>query len=142
VIPTRSLFLALVLAGCAPSKGAAHRAEIVALGPSSIHVVPAEGQPPFCLVYTASERGVVRLLTMNEEGASFECPARQPVGGTPYKVPPGEGKVRVYVIFSDRRLEAAPVSAQVHEMAGGLTAMDLRAPGNVVLETLELTPSG
>jgi hypothetical protein len=142
---TRVLLLALLpLSAACTQPPAAHRAEIVSLGPSTIQIVPAEGQPPFCLVYTASETGVVRMLTMNEEGASFACPARQPIGGTPYKIPPGEGKVRIYVIFSDKKLEAAPVSAQVHEMgrSGGLTAMDLRAPGVVVLETLEVTPSG
>ena len=141
----RGLLLALLILSpaCAPSKAPARRAGIVSLGPSTIHVVPAEGQPPYCLVYSASATGVVRLLTMNAAGTMFECPAGQPIGGVAYEIPPAEGKVRIYVIFSDRALEAAPLSAQVHEMGtrAGLTAMDLRAPGNVVLETLELTPS-
>ncbi len=139
---TRALLPALLLAACSPSKAAPHRAEIVRLGPSTIHVVPAEGQPPYCLVYTASETGVVRQLTMSEEGMSFDCPARAPVGGVAYAIPPAEGKVRIFVIFSDQKLKAASISPQVQEMGPRLTAMDLRAPGNVVLETLDLTPSG
>jgi hypothetical protein len=141
---TRALVLALLPLSACTQPPASHRAEIVALGPSTIQVVPAEGQLPFCLLYSASETGVVRQLTMSEAASSFECPARQPIGGVRYEIPKGEGKVRIYVIFSDKKLEAAPVSAQVHEMGrrGGLTAMDLRAPGNVVLETLEFTPSG
>ena len=133
----KGLLVALLLlsAACTPSKAPPRRAEIVSLGPSTIHVVPAAGQPPFCLVYSASATGVVRLLTMNEAGTTFACPAGQPIGGVAYKIPPAEGKVRIYVIFSDRELEAAPVSAQVHEMGSGaaLTATDLRTPGNVVL---------
>jgi hypothetical protein len=139
----RGLLLALLLVPACTQPPAAHRAEVVKLSPSTIQVVPAEGQPPFCLAYTASEKGVVRHLT-SSAASSLECPARQPIGGVRYEIPKGEGKVWIYVIFSDKQLEAAPISAQVHEMGrgGGLTAMDLRAPGNVVLETLEFTPSG
>ncbi|MCC6554424.1 MAG: hypothetical protein IT372_15710 [Polyangiaceae bacterium] len=120
------------------------RAEIQEAGPATIKVVPAGGQLPFCLVFTASERGVVRHLTMTEEGVSIPCKAGEPIGGVTYRIPPQEGKVRVYVVFSDQAMKSSPIAAQIHELftAGQqLTAMDLRAPGAVHLEALQFTPS-
>jgi hypothetical protein len=106
-------------------------------------IVPAEHQPPYCLAFTASELSVVRQLTMNPENESLPCPAGEPVGGTDYRIPAAEGKVRVYLVFSDRKLDAGPIAAQIRELgrSGGLTAMDLRAPGQVLLETLAFDPA-
>jgi hypothetical protein len=134
--------LTVVLAACSPSRPATRRAAIQATGPASIKIVPGEGQPPFCLAFTVSEKGVVRQLTMSPENLSFPCKAGEPVGGVEYRIPPAEGKVRIHVIFSDRKLDAAPLAAQVNEMGAspGFSAMDLRAPGKVVLETLEWSP--
>jgi hypothetical protein len=137
------LFFTLLIAACSSrSEAPARRATLQIVGPASIKIIPAEKQYPYCLAYTVSEKGIVRQLTMSPENASFECKAGEPVGGQTYFTPANEGKVRVYVLFSDRKLEALPIGAQVHEMARtpGFTAMDLRAPGLVVMETLEFTP--
>ena len=134
--------LAALAAACTPSKAPPRRAELIAAGPASIELVPTEGQPAYCLVFTIAEKGVVRHLTMSEANESVPCPAHVPVGGTTYRIPPAEGKVRVHLVFSDRPLDARPIAAQMHELgaAAGFSAMDLRAPGNVLLETLEFTP--
>ena len=117
---------------------------IQATGPASIKVLPSEHQPPYCLVFTVSEGGVVRQLTMTPTNESMACPAGEPVGGTEYRIPPSEGKVRVHIVFSDRKLDATPIGVQVHELgkSAGFSAMDLRAPGQVLLETLEFVPQG
>ncbi len=156
-VPRALPFLLLIVAcaACAPAtsdraarRATLHRAGHVgghpqSPGPASIEILPAEGQPPYCLAFTASEQGVVRQLTMTPANESVPCRPGEPVGGTAYRVPPAEGKVRVYVVFSDRKLDATPIGAQIHELGkgAGLTAMDLRAPGQVLLETLELDPS-
>ncbi len=77
---------------------------------------------------------------MNPENESIPCPAAQLVGGTAYQVPVGEGRVRVHVVFSDRKLDATPIGLQVHELgkSPAFSAMDLRAPGQVLLETLKV----
>jgi hypothetical protein len=132
-----------LLAACEPTQGAAsHRATLVATGPASIKILPSAGQPPYCLVFTVSEKGVVRQLTMSPANESIPCAAGQPIGDTEYRIPPIEGKVRIHVILSDRKLDATPVAQQVRELgkSPGFSAMDLRAPGRVVLETLELAP--
>jgi len=134
---------ALLLAACSPNReAAAHRATVVATGPATIKILPSAGQPPYCLVFTVSDKGIVRQLTMSPSNESIPCAAGQPIGDTEYRIPPVEGKVRIHVILSDRKLDATPVAQQVRELgqSPGFSAMDLRAPGRVVLETLELTP--
>jgi len=113
------------------------------VGPSSIKLIPAAGQPAFCLAFTMAESGVVRQLTPLEPNEAIPCPAGAPIGGVTYRIPPAEGKVRVFVVFSDRRIDGHPVAVQVRELGAtpGFSAMDLRAPGNVALEKLELKPS-
>jgi hypothetical protein len=137
------LFLAALLAACSTGRDqASKRASIQAVGPASIRIVPAPQQYPWCLAYTVSEKGVVRQLTMSPSNESFECKAGEAIGDTTYAIPPAEGKVRIHVIFSDRKLDALPIGAQMHEMgkSSTFTAMDLRAPGLVLMETLEFTP--
>jgi hypothetical protein len=138
-----ALVLAALLAACSKSPDAAtKRASIQVMGPASIRIIPAAQQYPWCLAYTVSEKGVIRQLTMSQSNESLECKAGEAIGDTTYAIPPAEGKARIYVIFSDRKLEALPIGAQVHEMAKSpaFTAMDLRAPGLVLMETLEFTP--
>ena len=136
--------LAVVPSCSPPERPAERRAEIRQEGPARVQVVPAAGQLPFCLVFTASERGVVRQLTMTAEGLSLPCAAGEPIGKVTYRIPPAEGKVRVYVVFSDQAMKASPIATQIHELFTNgqpLTAMDLRAPGAVHLEALEFTPT-
>jgi hypothetical protein len=132
------------LLGCTPSKSpTAKRAEIQEVGAASVKFVPAENQPPYCLLFTVSAKGVVRQLTMNADNTSVPCEAGKPIGGVEYRIPPAEGKIRAHLLFSDRKLEAAPMARQIHDLAAAnpsFMALDLRAPGQVVIETLEFTP--
>jgi hypothetical protein len=138
------LAIGVSLMGCTPSKSSApKRAWIEELGGSTVNIIPAEGQPPYCLVFTVSAKGVVRQLTMNRENTSVPCEAKKPIGGVSYRIPVAEGKIRAHILFSDRKLEAGPMATQIHELAGEnpqFTALDLRAPGQVMIETLEFTP--
>jgi hypothetical protein len=142
-----SLGLAVLpaLTGCEGDRApVTRRAEIRAVGPSLIEVVPSRGQLENCLIFTESESGVIRQLTMPFDDLSVPCEAGKPIGDEKYKIPVPEGKVRVYVIFSDRVLKGATVASQLHEAWSEkriFTAMDLRAPGQAAVETLEFTPS-
>lgn len=137
--------LLLHLLACAPSRQEpSARAELRRAGPRTIEVVPAAGQPPFCLVFTTSEKGVTRQLTMTFEDMSVPCEAGTPIGGVPYKIPAAEGKVRVHVLFSDRPLKASTMAQQISDLASTnpqFSAIDLRAPGQLLTQTLEFTPS-
>jgi hypothetical protein len=144
----KGLALALLcfpLACSKPGGSAGQRAELKPIGPAAVQILPAPGQLPFCLAFTASEHGVVRQLTMPKDRLAVPCAQGEPIGGVTYRIPPEEGKVRIYVLFADQPIKADPIGAQVHEVASAgrpLTGMDLRAPGKVFLETLEFTPSG
>lgn len=132
-----------MMAACAtPSAGSGPRVDVERVGPASIKLVPRAGQPPFCLVLTVAASGVVRQLTPQKPNESIPCPAGAPIGGVTHRLPPGEGKVKVHVVFSDRKLDGAPIAAQVRELgaSASFSAMDLRAPGNLALATLEITP--
>jgi hypothetical protein len=138
------LSLAL-LSGCMPSKTATpKRAEIQEVGATSVKFIPAEGQPPYCLIFTVSDRGVVRQLTMNRDNTAVPCEAGKPVANATFRIPLEEGRVRAHIVFSDRKLDANPMAIQIHDLAAEnpkFMALDLRAPGSVVIETLEYTPS-
>jgi hypothetical protein len=139
------LVLAAALPACSkPADSAGRRAEIKQVGPASVQLLPAAGQLPFCLAFTASERGVVRQLTMPPDRLAVPCAQGEPIGGLTYRIPPEEGKVRIYVLFSDQPIKADPIGEQVYEVGSAgrpLIGMDLRAPGKVHLETLEFAPS-
>lgn len=136
--------LIALLIGCDnPKRDIPKRATLNVLGPTTVEIIPSPGQYPNCLLYTVSEKGVNRQLTMTLEDESVPCEAGTPIGGVPYKVPKSEGKVRIYIIFSDRPLKGSSVAQQLNEMVNSgkpLTAMDLRAPGNATIETLEFLP--
>jgi hypothetical protein len=119
-----------------------HRVELRKVGGESIELVPVAGTPPYCLVFSVAESGVVRQLTMNADDASANCEPGKPIGGHPFQIPAREGKVRIYTIFSDQKLAASPIADQVRELGSkpNLTALDLRAPGRVVTDTLEFVP--
>ena len=133
------LFLAL---GCKePTK--VHRVELNKVKADTIELIPLEGTPPHCLAFSISQSGVVRQLTMNEENTSADCTPGRPIGnGEPFRIPAREGKVRIYVLFSDQKLEAQPIADQIHEFAGkpDLTVLDLRAPGRVFTDMVEFVP--
>src|SRR5262249_62014594 len=101
------------------------------------------GQMPFCLAFTVWAAGIVRHLTMSEKNQSLSCEANRPIGETVFKIPPREGQVKIYVVFSDRELDGSSIGSQLHEFAekGSVTAMDFRAPGTVAMDLIEFTPA-
>lgn len=134
--------LALGLAACSSSKPSSpKRVVLEVVGPASINLVPREGQLPYCLAFALTETGILEHLTTSNE--SVPCPAGSPVGGAPRRLSTAGGELKIHVVFSDRKLEAAPLAAQVRELgaSAAFSAMDLRAPGSVALETLEHTPA-
>jgi len=136
--------LAVVLVGCPAPPEAKRKAELRNVGGSTIQVIPAEGQHPYCLVFTISEGKVVRQLTMNRDNKSVKCEAGQPIGNVSFRVPKEEGKVKVLVFFSDRRLNAGSLAQQIYELASEgkqFYPYDLRLEGDVKIETLEFEPS-
>ena len=81
-------------------------------------------------------------MTMTQSNRSVPCPAGEPVMGRRFRIPADEGRVRVRVLFSDQRLEAAALASQVVDMASPtFDPIDLRLPGHVVLESLDFAPS-
>lgn len=130
-------------AGCnRASPPATRRMEIRPLTGNIVQFIPAADQLPYCLIYTQSEKGVLRQMTLTHSNFSVACPAGEPVLGLRFRLPGDEGRVRVHVLFSDQRLEATAIASQVVEMMNpAFKPIDLRLPGRVVLETLEYTPS-
>jgi hypothetical protein len=133
-----ALFLAAACGACSSPPAAAKRVEMESVGPGAVRLVPRPGQLPFCLVLTVAESGVVRQLTPLDPNEAIPCPPGAPIGGVTYRLPRAEGAVRLHVVFADRRIDGRPIAAQVRELGASraFTAMDLRAPGNVALETL------
>ena len=135
--------LMLVLAACPEKQPPPRRAELRKISGNSVRIVPAAGQLPYCLVFTLSATGVIRQLTMEGENVSLDCPAGAPIGGVSYRFPISEGPVRIYLLFSDRRLNAGTIAPQIVEKAGApyLNVTDLRLPGRANAEVLEFTPT-
>lgn len=139
------LALAIVVVACSKPAPAPSRVRVEREGSASFRVSPTAGQLPFCLVFSTSSKGVVRQLTMSPKNASVDCTAGAPIGGVTYTAPPSDGATRVYVVFSDQAIEATPIAQQIHEIAehgGVVTAMDLRAPGQLAIDSFELAPGG
>jgi hypothetical protein len=138
----RSFALLLLALGCKEPAGSVHRVELRRVDGELVELVPLAGTPPYCLAFSIAKGGVVRQLTMNPENTSFDCAPGSPMGGERFRIPAREGKVKIYVLFSDQKLEAQPIADQIHEFAGkpDLTVLDLRAPGRVVTETIEFLP--
>ncbi|MFP2924984.1 hypothetical protein ACLESO_07150 [Pyxidicoccus sp. 3LG] len=118
------------------------RASLRKTGAATVEVVPSEGQLPYCMLYTVSEKGVIRQLTLTRENRSIRCDPNRPVANTSFRIPVQEGKVRMYIFFSDERIPAGPVAQQLYDLRGQdrINAMDLRLPGRVFVETLEFSP--
>ncbi|MFP2897123.1 hypothetical protein [Corallococcus sp. 4LFB] len=118
------------------------RARVKRTGPATMEVIPVAGQLPYCLLFTTSEKGVIRQLTLTREKRSIRCDGNKPIADTRFRVPVQEGKVRVYVFFSDEPVPSGWVAQQLYELRDRerITAMDLRLPGRIFVETLEFTP--
>ncbi|MBZ4331195.1 hypothetical protein NR800_18845 [Corallococcus interemptor] len=130
--------------GCDDAKPPARvtRAQVKRTGPATMEIIPVEGQLPYCMLFTMSEKGVIRQLTLTRENRSIRCDPGRPVANTSFRVPVQEGKVRIYIFFSDERVPAGSVAQQLYDLRDRerVTAMDLRLPGRVFVETLEFTP--
>ncbi len=142
----------LVVAVCATSLSGAcskpssapapHRMEIRTVTGNTLQFIPAPDQLPYCLIYTQSDKGVTRQMTMTQSNQSVPCPAGEPVMGRRFRIPADEGHVRIRILFSDQRLAAASLASQLVEMTNpAFQPNDLRLPGHVVLETLDFVPS-
>ncbi len=144
---TRWLWAVAVLAlgvSCSrgDKEGPPRRAEIRRVSGATMEVVPTEGQLPYCLLYTVSEKGVIRQLTMTRENRSLKCEAGRPIANRSFRVPVPEGPVKVYIIFSDQRIQAGSVAQQLYELRDRprITGIDLRLPGKAFVESLDFTP--
>jgi len=120
------------------------RAELHKLTGNTVELWPSAGQNPYCLVYTLSQKGVVRQLTLTRKNESIPCQAGKPIGNVAYRIPTEEGAVRIFVLFSDTPLKAGSIAQQIFEQnaqSPHFTAMDLRLPGRVDTQMLDFTPS-
>ena len=133
-----------LLVACADEKKADGntRVSLRRLTGTNFELVPAEKQHPHCLVFTISSNGVIRQLTMSRENTSYTCPAGKPIGGHSYRVPLDEGTVKVHVLFSSQRVNAASVAQQLLDLRDRpqISSMDLRLPGNATIETISFVP--
>src|SRR5215475_10003928 len=92
--------LFLLAFGCKEPAQTVHRVELRKVNGELVELVPLPGTPPHCLAFSIAQ-GVVRQLTMNPENTSVECAPGKPMGGERFRIPAREGKVRIYVLFSD-----------------------------------------
>jgi hypothetical protein len=140
-----SLCVLVALAGCTskPPAGPPHRAEMRRISGQVIEIVPAENQPPWCLVFTISEKSkIIRQLTMNRHNDSFTCPPGVPLENLSFRIPADEGPVKIYVFFSDQRLNAGSIAQQLFDLSARpvFNVLDLRAPGQIVSEHFDFVP--
>jgi hypothetical protein len=137
-----AFLLCFLVVGCEgrPPQGA-HRLELRKLPGDLVELVPREGNPPYCLVYSIAERGTIRQLTMNETNDSFECPAGAAIGDAKYSIPKSEGKARIFAVFTDQKLSATTVATQIGDLGTpSFSPLDLRIPGKAVSDVIEFTP--
>jgi len=118
------------------------RAEVKSLGGSTVEFIPKDTQHPYCLLYTVSEKGIIRQLTMTRENRSIRCEAGKRIYNSSFRIPLEEGKVRAYIFFSDQRIQAGSVAQQLYDLRDKprVSAIDFRLPGSVAVEMLEFTP--
>lgn len=130
------------VSACAEKRPPLRRVDTYRLSGNTVQFIPAEGQLPYCLIFTTSSRSVVRQLTMTPENKSVPCEAGKPIGGVSYRILVDEGPIKAFIFFSDRKLNAASVAEQVVEMNSRrvFNTMDLRLPGQVSTEILEFSP--
>jgi len=142
---TWAVAVLVLVAGCTDDKtksGPPARAQVRKVSGSTMEIVPTEGQLPYCLVYTVSQKGIIRQLTMTRENRSIKCEAGRPIANTSFRVPMEEGPVKVYILFSDQRVQAGSIAQQIMDKQNQdrMTAMDFRLPGQAFLERLEFIP--
>lgn len=136
------LVVTLALAACSKPDAPKTRASLVRTGGTTFQVVPSEGQHPYCLLFTVSQSGLTRQLTMSSKNQAFSCPAGAPVGKRTFKVPRNEGPVKVYAFFFTQPVNAGALAQDILEAKDrqALSVMDMRLPGQASLETLRFEP--
>jgi hypothetical protein len=118
-----------------------HRLEVHAVTGNTVQFIPAADQLPYCLIFTQSEKGVTRQMTMTQSNQSVTCPKGEPVLGQRFRIPVDEGTVHVRVLFSDQRLQAAEVAEQVVSMSDpAFDPINLRLPGRVLFDSVDYVP--
>ncbi len=136
--------VALAVVGCQQEQkpALASRAELKTLSGSTVEFIPKEGQYPYCMLFTVSEKGIIRQLTMTRENRSIKCEPGKRIYNSSFRIPVEEGPVRAYILFSDQRIQAGSVAQQLYDLRDKkrVTAMDFRLPGSVSVEMLEFTP--
>lgn len=136
--------VALGAVGCQQEQKPASpaRAELKAVSGSTMEIIPKEGQHPYCMLFTVSEKGIIRQLTMTRENRSIKCDPGKRIYNSSFRVPVEEGKIRAYIFFSDQRIQAGSVAQQLYDLRDKqrVTAMDFRLPGSVAVEMLEFAP--
>ncbi len=118
------------------------RAELKTLSGSTVEFIPKDAQHPYCLLFTVSEKGIIRQLTMTRENRSIKCDPGKRIYNSSFRIPVEEGKIRAYIFFSDQRIQAGSVAQQLYDLRDKqrVSAMDFRLPGSVAVEMLEFTP--
>jgi hypothetical protein len=136
--------VALGVVGCQQEQkpAIAPRAELKTLSGSTVEFIPKDGQHPYCMLFTVSEKGIIRQLTMTRENRSIKCDAGKRIYNSSFRIPVEEGSVRAYIFFSDQRIQAGSVAQQLYDLRDKqrVTAMDFRLPGAASVEMLEFTP--
>ncbi|MFL5354398.1 hypothetical protein [Archangium sp.] len=136
--------VALGAVGCQQEQKPASpaRAELRSVSGSTMEIIPKEGQHPYCMLFTVSEKGIIRQLTMTRENRSIKCDAGKRIYNSSFRVPVEEGRINAYVFFSDQRIQAGSVAQQLYDLRDKprVSAMDFRLPGSVTVEMLEFTP--
>lgn len=142
----RNVLVAACLAaamGCAKKDEVVDRVLLVPTGGSTFQLKATEGQYPYCLAYTVSQKTkVIRQLTMSKKNLSYECPAGQAIGRRTYRVPAEDGPVRIWVLFSSQPLNAGSIAQQLLELPdrSQVSVLDLRVHGNAAIESHDFTP--
>ncbi|MBK8259120.1 MAG: hypothetical protein IPK82_41495 [Polyangiaceae bacterium] len=107
--------------------------------------VPTLGQLPYCLIVEVKD-GYARSLTISDDGQSVECESGVPIAKKTWPIPQKDDLYRAYVVFSDRKLRGDTTATQIQDRlkeapSGPVTPMDLRAPGQVFLERIDIRPA-
>ena len=133
-----------LMVGCTAEQktDTAQRVSLRRLTGTSFELVPSEKQHPHCLVFTIAANSVIRQLTMSRDNVSYSCPAGKPIGGHSYRVPLDEGTVKVHVLFSSQKVNAASVAQQLLDLRDRpqISSIDLRLPGQATIETVSFVP--
>jgi hypothetical protein len=134
--------VALATLSCRKADVVESRVDLVRIDGEQFALILKPGQYPYCAVYSVSERGVIRQLTMPADDVSFECRAGEAIAGTTFRAPMRDGKTHLFVLLSSQRLKLSSVTQQLLDVRDKtkLSALDFRLPGSAVIETIDFEP--